>query len=96
MQNFQIMSFDKYQKLREELLKNKKWPLLYMFKFIAPNQEDNVKKVVAILPKNGDISYKHTKNLKYVSITCKVKMASAESIININAQISEIEGVMSL
>jgi len=85
-----------YNKLLEKLQENKKWPLLYMFKFIAPNEDGKVKKVVSLLPKNGEISYKHTKNLKYVSITCKVKMPSAQSIVDITSEIVKIDGLMSL
>lgn len=90
------MSFDKYHKLRETLLKNKKWPLLYMFKYIVPNEEDKVKTVVELLPNHGRVTYKHTKNLKYVSVTCVVSMKSADAIINVDSKVSGINGVMSL
>ena len=90
------MDLKKYGKLLEKLEENKKWPLLYMFKFIAPNEDGKVKKVVALLPKNGDISYRHTKNLKFVSITCKASMPSAQSIVEVTSQVNKIDGVMSL
>lgn len=90
------MAMQDYQKLLEKLQENKKWPLLYMFKFITPNENGKVKKVVALLPKDGNISYKHTKNLKFVSITCKAKMPSAQSIVDITAIANQIEGVISL
>ena len=90
------MSTEKYKNLIKKLEENKKWPLLYMFKFITPNEKGKVKKVVALLPEKGEISYKHTKNLKFVSITCKANMPSAQSIVDITSKVSEIEGVMSL
>ena len=90
------MAVHDYEKLLKKLEENKRWPLLYMFKFIAPNEEGKVKKVVSLLPKNGEISYKHTKNLKFVSITCKAKMQSAQSIVDITSEITKIEGMLSL
>ena len=67
-----------------------------MFKFIAPNEEGKVNKVIELLPKHGTISYKHTKNLKHVSITCKASMASAVDIVKITSNISQIEGIIAL
>lgn len=85
-----------YSLLLEKLNNNKKWPLLYMFKFITPNEDGKVKKVVSLLPQHGEILYKHTKNLKFVSITCKAKMPSAQSIVNVTADINNIQGIISL
>lgn len=85
-----------YNSLLEKLNNNKKWPLLYMFKFITPNEDGKVKQVVSLLPQDGEILYKHTKNLKFVSITCKAKMPSAQSIVDVTAAINEIKGIISL
>ncbi|WP_439184881.1 DUF493 family protein [Carboxylicivirga taeanensis] len=90
------MSLQDYNKLKELLAQNKKWPLLYMFKFIVPNTEGKVQKVVDQLPKHGSVTFKHTKNLKYVSVTCKASMKSPDAIINVTNTISSIDGVMSL
>jgi len=85
-----------FEKLRQRLLENKKWPLRYMFKFIAPNQDGKVDKVVELLPKHGTVTFKHTKNLRHVSVTCIVSMKSADSIIDVTTKVSAIEGVISL
>ncbi len=90
------MSKQNYEKLKTLLAENKKWPLLYMFKFIVPNKEGKVQTVVDLLPKHGSFSYKHTKNLKYVSVTCKVSIKSAEAIIELTDKVASIEGVMPL
>ncbi|MBR8538039.1 DUF493 family protein [Carboxylicivirga mesophila] len=90
------MSLKEYEKLKELLAQNKKWPLLYMFKFIVPNADGKVQRVVDLLPKHGKVSYKHTKNLKYVSVTCTASMKSPEAIIEVTNNISSINGVMSL
>ena len=85
-----------YDKLKKLLAENKKWPMPYMFKFIVPNIEGKVQQVVDLLPKHGTVTYNHTKNLKYVSVTCKVSMKSADAIIEVTSKIAQIEGVMSL
>jgi len=85
-----------FEKLRERLLENKKWPMRYMFKFIVPNQEGKVDQVVELLPKHGTVTFKHTKNLRHVSVTCVVSMKSANSIIEVTKKASAIEGVISL
>jgi hypothetical protein len=85
-----------FDTLREKLLEHKKWPLLYMFKFIVPNKDGNVDKLVGLLPDNGKTSFKNTKNLKYVSITCVASMAAVDDIIYTTKQALMIEGVMSL
>ncbi len=90
------MTMQKYQKLLEKLKDNKTWPLLYMFKFIVPNEEGKVEKVKSLLPENGKVSFKHTKNLKFVSITCKASMPNAESIVNVTSEVSRIEGTITL
>jgi hypothetical protein len=90
------MALADYEKLRELLLKNEKWPLLYMFKFIVPNKEGKVNEVVSLLPESGEITYKHTENLKFVSVTCKANMHSADAIIVLTDQIASIPGIIAL
>jgi hypothetical protein len=90
------MEVDNFEKLRELLALNEVWPLKYMFKFIVPNNSDKVKQVTAILPKHGDTTYKHTKNLTYVSVTCRASMETVESIIEVNTQATNISGVIML
>jgi hypothetical protein len=90
------MALEDYERLKKMLLEHKKWPLLYMFKFIVPNSDNRVQMVVDLLPSKAPKSFKHTKNLKHVSVTCKCMVNSAEEIIAITDQISKIPGVIAL
>ncbi len=90
------MLSDRYNGLRNILLENKQWPLRYMFKFIVPNKDDKVEQVTNLLPSTGKFSFKHTKNLKFVSVTCVAYMGSADDIISILSKATEIEDVLSL
>lgn len=93
MKNTDIKSLEN---LREQLLKTKEWPLKYMFKFIVPNNNDNVNRVVALLPKGGNLKFNNSKDMHYVAVTCVVDMPSADNIIEITKQATAINGVMSL
>ncbi len=90
------MAQNDYKKLRELLLETETWPLLYMFKFIVPNKDGNVDKVISLLPEEGDVSFNHTKNLRHVAVTCKAVMANADEIISITREAAAIEGVLAL
>lgn len=91
-----MMESKNISNLLEQLRKNNEWPLQYMFKFIAPNTDGKVEKVVNLLPTDSKITYKHTKNLRFVSVTCIASMPDAESIVDITTRACAISGVMSL
>lgn len=90
------MNIKKYEKLRAQLSENKKWPLRYMFKFIVPNTNGKVDQVLSLLPKEGKTTFKHTKSLTYIAVTCIANMNSANDIVIITHKASEIEGVLPL
>ena len=87
---------NRYYKLKIILEQNKEWPLKYMFKFIVPNKEGKVEKVINVFPKDAKKNFKHTENLKYVSVTCVLEMNSADEIIKITEDAMSIPGVMML
>lgn len=68
----------------------------YMFKFIIPNRDGKVDLIKSHMPTHSTISYKHTPNLKYVSMTCVAYMPSADDIVNLTQKIEDIDGVMAL
>jgi uncharacterized protein len=90
------MNIDKFRNLRYRLMENGSWPLKYMFKFISPNQNGKVDKIKALLPETGIMTFKHTSDLKHVSITCVALMDSADQIIDITEKVGKIEGVVVL
>ena len=77
-------------------MENSSWPMKYMFKFISPNRDGKVDKIKSLLPENGKITFKHTANLKHVSVTCVALMDSADQIIEITEKVDKIEGVIVL
>ncbi len=77
-------------------MESETWPLKYMFKFIIPNEEGEVDQVKTLLPKEGKVTFKHTANLKHVSVTCVAWMESADRIVEITERVDKIDGVIVL
>ncbi len=84
------------ESLLAQLEKNKKWPLRYMFKFVAPNDDTTVATIKEELPKSEQTTCKLSKNGKYVAITCIAMMPSAQEIVDISTKIGSMKGVMAL
>ncbi|MGM0376155.1 MAG: DUF493 family protein [Bacteroidota bacterium] len=90
------MAMHDFSKLRKLLAETEEWPTYYMFKFIVPNQHGKVDKVTALLPEHGEVSFNHTKSLRYVSVTCKATMNNPDEIVKVTQEATAIEGVFSL
>ncbi len=85
---------DKYKNLKAELEKNEVWPLVYMFKFIIPADNKNLALVRSKFTDQSVITQKESSNGKYISITVKEVMLSADSIIKKYREMESIEGLM--
>ena len=77
-------------------LEQQDWPNLYMFKFIVPNDNHHLAQVTALFNANSEISYHHSGNGKYVSLSAKEIMLSAEYIIAVYERAALIPGIISL
>ncbi len=89
-------NMQKLKSLKESLADNKKWPLMYMFKCIVPNNQQSVDQVKTIMPKHGRTSLKDSSTKKFVSITCVASMKSADSIMKVTDLITAVPGAMVL
>jgi hypothetical protein len=90
------MEQEKYSKLRYQLMESLTWPSLYMFKFIIPNSDEKVNTIKKLFPSHAEFSFKTSKDLKFIGITVKQTMESADAVIDIYIEASRIEGVMML
>ncbi|MBM3916716.1 MAG: DUF493 family protein [Sphingomonadales bacterium] len=77
-------------------LEQQDWPNLYMFKFIVPNDNHHLAQVTALFNANSEISYHHSGNGKYVSLSAKEIMLSADDIIAVYERAALIPGIISL
>ena len=87
---------DKFNKLRELLNKENSWPMVYMFKFIIPADNQKIALVESKFSDEAVILHKESTNGKYFSITVKEVMLNAESIISKYKEMDGIEGLMAL
>lgn len=84
--------FDKAS-FKEKLEAVGQFPMLYMFKFIVPSGKEG--EIGALFPTH-EVSLKPSSGGKYVSTAVQMMVESADRVIEIYEQASEIEGVISL
>lgn len=85
-----------FDKLREQLNKELNWPTIYMFKFIVPADNRKIALVESKFSDEAVVTQNQSSNGKYISITIKEVMLSAESIIEKYKEMQGIEGLMAL
>ncbi len=90
------MDDTQFDKLREQLNKEVNWPTIYMFKFIVPADNRKIALVEAKFSDEAIVTQKQSSNGKYISITVKEAMLTAESIIEKYKEMEGIEGLISL
>jgi putative lipoic acid-binding regulatory protein len=86
-----------YERLKVELDISNTWPAEYLFKFIVPTENDNVKRIEDAFDCMGAI-LKTTKSKtgKFTSISVDVTMKDAQEIIDKYIEVSTIKGIISL
>lgn len=86
---------DIYAELRSKLEKDS-WPSVYMFKFILPSDNHKIALVESHFDDGAEINHQSSSNGKYISITIRQVMLTAESVIDIYKKIAELKGIISL
>ena len=85
-----------FDTLRDHLTKDFIWPSVYMFKFIAPADNRIFALLHDLFPQQAEFTSRHSAGGRYVSITVKEMMLSADEVIERYHKASAIEGVISL
>jgi uncharacterized protein len=85
-----------YDDLRAKLNAGNSWPQLYMFKFIVPSDNHKIALVESLFDDDAEIKLQPSSKGKYTSLTARVVMLDAETIIDVYKRASEIEGIISL
>lgn len=86
---------DKFGKLREQL-ELLEWPNVYLFKFIVPNQPEQIAQATALFDETSEITMHPSSKGTYISISAKELMLDVNSIIEKYEKASLIEGITSL
>ncbi len=82
--------------MREALNKVHEWPSLYMFKFIMEPDDHRINAVLAVFPPEVEVLRKYSQAGKYVGLTVKEVMMSADEVVARYDQVALIEGVIVL
>lgn len=86
-----------YERLKVELDMSNTWPAEYLFKFIVPTVDDNVKRVQDAFDCMGAvIKTTKSKTAKFTSVSVDVTMKDAQEIIDKYQELATIKGIVSL
>lgn len=84
-----------YARLKEQLENDREWPNEYLFKFIVPGDSQKVAQVEEYFDGMGaDIQLRNSSSNKFTSVSVRVKMQSAQAIVDKYIQLSAVEGLM--
>jgi uncharacterized protein len=81
---------------RTSLWVQQEWPGIYFFKFIVPNDKIKLDQVRKLFRNEDDITYRTSKDIKFISLSCKQEMQNPDEVLEIYRKAGEIEGVISL
>jgi uncharacterized protein len=84
------------QRLTDRLNEVHEWPSVYMFKFIFEPEKSRLDQVLALFPPEAELLRKYSVGGKYLSITAREVMMSAEEVVARYELASGIEGVIVL
>ncbi len=87
---------DNIEKFRDLLSKNTEWPMLYYFKFIVQNNQEKLNQVKELFSDQSAITYNTSRDIKFISLSCKQLMPDAESIIAIYEKANLVDGLIAL
>ena len=86
-----------YERLKVELDMSNTWPALYLFKFIVPTENDNMKRVELAFDCMGAvIKTTKSKTGKFTSISVDVQVKDSQEIVDKYLEVSTIKGIVSL
>ncbi len=85
-----------YKELKVKLEAQHSFPTVYMFKFIVPNDNQKLALVEALFGSEAQVSIRKSKTGKFISVSGKEVMTSADSIISRYQKAEQVEGIVSL
>lgn len=91
-----VMDEDQLNRLRQRLNEIHRWPSIYMFKFILPNDEERVTRLKVIFGESAEFKTRLSANGNYISVTVREMMLEADQIFERYTLAAKIEGIISL
>ena len=84
-----------FDKLKTQL-DLQEWPRLYLFKFIAPSDNEKIALITKMFNDVSEINIRPSSKGKYTSITVKEVMMNPDRVIELYEEAAKIEGVIIL
>ncbi|MBX2981489.1 MAG: DUF493 family protein [Flavobacteriales bacterium] len=72
------------------------WPAVYMFKFIFEPEQERLDALLALFPEEAEVLRKYSKAGKYLSLTIREVMMSADEVVARYDKAAKVEGVIVL
>jgi hypothetical protein len=91
-----MLSDEAKERLRASLEKVHEWPSLYMYKFILEPDTERLEAVLALFPSESEVLRRYSAGGKFVSLTVKEVMMSADEVVDRYEQATSIGGVIAL
>ena len=85
-----------YSNLKQKLEEQHEFPTLYLFKFIIPADNHKLALVESLFGTEAQVTTRQSSSNKFVSISAKEVMITADSIIEVYKEAEKIEGIISL
>ncbi|WP_075340848.1 DUF493 family protein [Tenacibaculum agarivorans] len=86
-----------YESLREKLTDTTNFPTKYLYKFIVPSKETQVKQVQDLFTKGGAvINTRKSRSGKYTSVSIHIDVTDVDEVISYYRKAENIEGIISL
>ncbi len=89
------MGDERFSGLKDKLGKSE-FPLVYMFKFIMPNDNRTLALVQSLFGSEAQITMNSSRTGRYISVSAKELMLNVDSIIDRYIAAAKIEGVIAL
>ena len=83
-------------RLRQRLNDVHEWPSVYMFKFIFEPDQPRLDSIMTLFPAEVEMLRKYSTGGKYLSLTVREVMMSADEVVDRYNRASEIQGVIIL
>ena len=86
-----------YERLKTQLENDTAWPSQYLYKFLVPGKLEKIAEIEAAFDgTDAKINTRDSSKGAFTSISVKVTMESADSVIAKYIEVSSVEGVISL
>ena len=91
------MMIDKeLENIRSMLWAHQKWPGIYYFKFIVPNDKVKLDIIRGLFLLKDEITYRTSKDIRFIALSCKQLMDNPDEVLALYKKAKEIEGVIAL